>query len=206
MSQVAGAPEKYEGERFGHALQAQPFAQRILEGLGRRALLALPGDSQLAHRPGLFLAGFDRRANGSLRDGRSSRGLLRDRHSASLRTGGFTCRASRRRVPGPRTSLGLHGVDSGQWRRTAPPWKPRSDGSQRRRLRPRCASGGSLLRASVSFRFDRMAPELISQCGQHLGPVRILLPRPKPRQQRERDHRRGDVSIDGLLDRPATLT
>src|SRR6187200_1836804 len=52
---------------------------------------------------------------------------------------------------------------------------------------------------------DFVAAELVAERGEHLCAVRIVLARAEPGQQRERDHRRRDVVVDRLLDRPPAL-
>src|SRR5690349_17849791 len=47
---------------------------------------------------------------------------------------------------------------------------------------------------------DRVAAELVTQRCEDTGPVGVVLARPEPRLQAERDDRRGDVLVDRLLD------
>src|SRR5256885_283990 len=53
--------------------------------------------------------------------------------------------------------------------------------------------------------FDRMAAELVAECGQHFGGEGLFLARDEALHERERDHRRGYVGVDRGLHRPAAL-
>src|SRR5260370_34849541 len=48
----------------------------------------------------------------------------------------------------------------------------------------------------------RVAAELVTQRGEHAPRERIRIARVEPTEQRQRDHRRRDVLVDGGLDRP----
>src|SRR5256885_2037836 len=48
--------------------------------------------------------------------------------------------------------------------------------------------------------------ELVAKSGQHSCRIALLLAAPEARQQGERDHRRWNVEIHGLLDGPATFS
>src|SRR5919201_4983503 len=59
---------------------------------------------------------------------------------------------------------------------------------------------------SATFnRLHRVTPELVAESGVDLRRERLVLPRPEPREQRERDHAGRNAFVDRLEDRPAAL-
>ena len=90
---------------------------------------------------------------------------------------------------------------------------PRSALGRRRRRRSTGVGGasrsaswsGGVAAIDALLGLDCVAAELVAERGEHLGPVRIVLARPEPGQQRQGDDRRRDVVVDRLLDRPAAL-
>ena len=119
VGQVAGPAEEDEHERVGHPLEAQAFAERVLEALVGRALrlaLGRPGEAQVAHRArhilGRFRAGGTGRGGGPGGRGRRGDRRVRCRGGAGgTDIGGFRHGrphrtltrpwASRRSTPGP---------------------------------------------------------------------------------------------------------
>src|SRR5579884_2486199 len=85
-----------------------------------------------------------------------------------------------------------------------PPWRspPRGSRGPRGLQGGRGGAGRHLLGARVARPYG-VAAELVAERGDYLGGEGLLLAGDEPRQQRERDHRRGHVAVDRLEHRPA---
>src|SRR3954470_21425 len=76
-------------------------------------------------------------------------------------------------------------------------WSPSSSGF--------CCWGSSVTAIGLRSRLHRMAAELVAQRRVHLRRVALLLARREAREERGRDHRRGDALVDRLQHGPAAL-